>query len=148
MSCQYPLLVSRYYTSLRQTDTASRSESYCQIKAQGAFKANLSDSAHISFNVTTYFDDGRNGEMRGEDGLCNGVDIVQNGTKQCPPLTGNATVTWTAILVAEWIPEANYSVLAKVTDGNETVVDLRTDFEMKYKDGYLLNVNPSLGPRI
>ncbi|MCJ1404372.1 hypothetical protein MMC11_007597 [Xylographa trunciseda] len=119
-------------------------DSYCGIKAKGRFKTKLSDSAHISFNVTNHFDDGRTGGLSGEDDLCNWENIVQNSTKQCPPREGNATVTWTVLLLGGWLPEARYEVQVKVTDGDETVVDLWTDFEMKFKDGYYLNSNPGV----
>ena len=69
------------------------SQSRCGIEAQGRFKTNLSNSTHLSFNITTHFDDGRTGGLCGEDDLRGWVDVVQNDTEQYPPREGNATVT-------------------------------------------------------
>ena len=71
---------------------------------------------------------------------------MQNETEQYPPREGNATVTWAMWLLYGWLPEARYFAHAKITDGNETVVDLWTEFDMKLKGDYRLNLNPSVDP--
>ncbi|SLM39911.1 MD-2-related lipid-recognition domain [Lasallia pustulata] len=109
-------------------------ESYCSITALGNFTADVA-SAHLSFKVVTRFDDGREGLMCGEDNFCKWVEVVQNGTKRCPPEKGHARLQWTVMLVGGWIPEANYTITVLVTTPEgETVSDLWTEFEMRYKD--------------
>ena len=62
----------------------------------------------------------------------------------CPPKAGPAKLKYGILLLGGWVPEANYSVRVQTytgDDGNSyergrTIFDLRTDFEMRYKDGY------------
>ena len=79
-------------------------DSYCGVKLWGGFKEDI-DKAHISFNITTVFNDGRVGEMRGEDNFTSWVDIVQNDTLQSSPKKGKAVITSTTVLFREWVPE-------------------------------------------
>ena len=60
---------------------------------------------HISFNITTHFNDGRIGQMPGEDDFCKWMDVVQNDTLRCPPKEGKATLSSTALLLGGWVPE-------------------------------------------
>lgn len=43
--------------------------------------------------------------MPGEDDFCKWMDVVQNGTAQCPPKKGKATLSSTALLLSGWTPE-------------------------------------------
>lgn len=81
-------------------------ESYCTLTAFGTFTKDI-PSAHLSFNVTTHFDDGREGLVPGEDNLCNWAEVMQNDTKHCPPLKGDARLRWETILLGGWIPEVS-----------------------------------------
>ena len=81
-----------------------RSESYCAITLTGTFTRAL-NNPHLSFNVTTHFDDGREGEMPGEDEFCSWIDLVQNGTRQCPPTEGPAVMQGKVLLLDGWVPE-------------------------------------------
>ncbi|KAK0512196.1 hypothetical protein JMJ35_005324 [Cladonia borealis] len=111
-------------------------ESYCGVKIWGTFTSNLTNP-HISFMITTHFDDGRQGQMPGEDDFCKWLDVVQNDTSQCPPREGKATLSSTALLLGGWVPEANYTVDVRVTSDQGPVFHICADFEMKpkYEDG-------------
>ncbi|CAD6565719.1 MAG: hypothetical protein ASARMPREDX12_006737 [Alectoria sarmentosa] len=107
-------------------------DSYCGVKIWGTFGQNLT-AAHLSFNITTHFDDGRKGHVRGEDDFMHWADVIQNDTLQSEPTKGKAVITSTTILLGGWIPEANYTVKVGVTADQGTVLDLWTQFEMKIK---------------
>lgn len=58
----------------------------------------------------------------------------------CPPKKGKAKISSTLLILGGYQPEANYTVKVKVTEedaGGRTIFDLWTEFELKYKDGYL-----------
>lgn len=55
------------------------SESYCKISMEGEFVSSLLNTTpHLSFNVTTHFDDGRTGLVSGEDHFCSWADVFQD----------------------------------------------------------------------
>jgi len=59
----------------------------------------------------------------------------------CPPKKGKAKISSTLLILGGYQPEANYTVKVKVTEeGAEgrTIFDLWTEFELKYRDGYLV----------
>jgi len=70
--------------------------------------------------------------------------IPRKPRKVCPPAKGKAVITYTVLLLGGWVPETNVTVKVKATEegkgGKEgrTIFDLGTDFELKYRDGYLL----------
>lgn len=53
----------------------------------------------------------------------------------CPPKKGGAQISATILLLGGYVPETNFTVKVKVTEGGRTIFDLWTEFEMKYKDG-------------
>ena len=56
-----------------------RRESYCKVEMHGHFLESLVDTVpHISFNVTTQYEDGREGLLPGEDDFCNWLEIEQD----------------------------------------------------------------------
>ena len=57
--------------------------------------------------IATHFNDGRIGQMPGEDDFCKWMDVVQNDTSQCPPKEGEATLSSTALLLGGWVPEVS-----------------------------------------
>lgn len=72
--------------------------------------------------------------------------------RSCPPKKGKATITSTILLLGGYVPEANYTAKVRATEkgkrggdghgggrGGEgrTLWDLWTEFELKYKEGYL-----------
>lgn len=95
-----PTLFSPYECHHQYLIINPSSESYCGVKIRGTFTSALT-TPHISFKVFTHFNDGRIGEMPGEDDFCNCMSVVQNGTLQCPPKAGKATV----LLLGGWLPE-------------------------------------------
>lgn len=72
--------------------------------------------------------------------------------RSCPPKKGKAKITSTILLLGGYVPEANYTARVRATEkgkrggdrhgggrGGEgrTLWDLWTEFELKYKEGYL-----------
>ncbi|KAI9890970.1 MAG: hypothetical protein M1814_003471 [Vezdaea aestivalis] len=54
-------------------------ESYCKVSIEGEFVSSLLNTTpHLSFNVTTHFDDGRTGLVPGEDDFCSWADVFQD----------------------------------------------------------------------
>lgn len=101
------MLLSDSADRCQNANDYTHSESYCGVKIWGTFTSNLTN-LHISFNVTTHFNDGRIGQMPGEDDFCKWMDVVQNDTSQCPPKAGKATLSSTALLLGGWVPEVSH----------------------------------------
>lgn len=60
------------------------------------------------------------------------------GKLSCPPKKGGAQISATILLLGGYVPETNFTVKVKVTEGGRTIFDLWTEFEMKYKDGVVV----------
>lgn len=55
-------------------------------------------------------------------------------TRRCPPDKGPAEISSTVLLLGGWVPEANYTVRVKATEGVRTIFDLWTKLELLNKD--------------
>ena len=117
------------------------------MKLWCSFKEDI-EKAHLSFNTTTHFNDGRTDEIR-EDIFTSSMDTVQNDTLQSAPRKGKAVITSTTLLIGG-VPEvsvtcfhciafdliefiqANYTVIVQVTATQGVVFHLWSQFEMLY----------------
>ncbi|KAL8701119.1 MAG: hypothetical protein Q9201_005084 [Fulgogasparrea decipioides] len=59
----------------------------------------------------------------------------------CPPKEGKAQISSTILLLGGYVPEAKFTVKVKATEEGRkgrTIFDLWTEFELRYKDGVVM----------
>lgn len=56
----------------------------------------------------------------------------------CPPKKGKGQISATILLLGGYVPETNFTVKVRVTEGDRTIFDLWTEFELRYKDGVVV----------